>query len=60
MAAYSTKIAGLTYARRLEEAPGHVAEAKAEYRRISRKWHLWLEFGGYTNKKTNNYIICIK
>ncbi|RKK77507.1 hypothetical protein BFJ71_g16731 [Fusarium oxysporum] len=35
MAAHSTKIAGLTYARGLEEAPGHIAGAKAEYRRIS-------------------------
>ncbi|KAF4336645.1 telomere-associated helicase [Fusarium beomiforme] len=30
MAAHSTKIAGLTYARGLEKAPGHIASAKAE------------------------------
>jgi hypothetical protein len=49
MAAHSTKIAGLTYARGLEEAPGHIAGAKAEYRRISREWHAWLGFGGFRN-----------
>ncbi|KAJ4016148.1 hypothetical protein NW761_015046 [Fusarium oxysporum] len=47
MAAHSTKIAGLTYARGLEEAAGHIAGAKAEYRRISREWHAWLGFGGF-------------
>ncbi|RKK53181.1 hypothetical protein BFJ69_g17838 [Fusarium oxysporum] len=47
MAAHSTQLAGLTYARGLEEAPGHVAGARAEYRRISREWHAWLGFGGY-------------
>ncbi|GKU14558.1 unnamed protein product [Fusarium langsethiae] len=49
MAAHSTRIAGLTYARGLEEAPGHIAGAKAEYRRISREWHAWLGFGGFRN-----------
>ncbi|SCO76826.1 uncharacterized protein FRV6_01038 [Fusarium oxysporum] len=47
MAAHSTRIAGLTYARGLEESPGHIASAKAEYRRISREWHAWLGFGGF-------------
>jgi hypothetical protein len=47
MAAHSTQLAGLTYARGLEEAPRHVAGARAEYRRISREWHAWLGFGGY-------------
>ncbi|RYO95418.1 hypothetical protein DL764_007702 [Monosporascus ibericus] len=51
MAAHSTKLAGLAYARGLDEAPGHVAGAKAEYRRISREWHAWLGFGGYQSKK---------
>ncbi|KAL6406140.1 hypothetical protein AUP68_10703 [Ilyonectria robusta] len=46
MAAHSTKLAGLTYARGLQEAPGHIAGAKAEYRRICREWHAWLGFGG--------------
>uniref|UniRef100_A0A0D2YKC3 Uncharacterized protein n=1 Tax=Fusarium oxysporum (strain Fo5176) TaxID=660025 RepID=A0A0D2YKC3_FUSOF len=49
MAAHSTKIAGLTYAGGLEEAPGHIAGANAEYRRISREWHAWLGFGGFRN-----------
>jgi hypothetical protein len=51
MAAHTTKLAGLAYARGLEEAPGHVAGAKAEYRRICREWHAWLGFGGYQSKK---------
>lgn len=51
MAAHSTKMAGLTYARGLDEAPGHVAGAKTEYRRISREWHTWLGFGGYRTTK---------
>ncbi|CAF3507093.1 unnamed protein product [Fusarium graminearum] len=53
MAAHSTKLAGLTYARGLDEAPGHVAGAKAEYRRISREWHAWLGLGGYFTKKSD-------
>ncbi|KAK2470205.1 hypothetical protein H9L39_18353 [Fusarium oxysporum f. sp. albedinis] len=51
MAAHSTKLAGLTYARGLDEASGHVAGAKAEYRQISREWHAWLGLGGYFTKK---------
>jgi len=53
MAAYSTKLAGLTYAQGLDEAPGHIAGAKAEYRRISREWHAWLGLGGYFTKKSD-------
>ena len=34
--------AGQVYARGLEEAPGHVASAKAEYRQISIEWHRFL------------------
>ncbi|EWY79884.1 hypothetical protein FOYG_16949 [Fusarium oxysporum NRRL 32931] len=55
MAAHSTKLAGLTYARGLDEAPGHVAGAKAEYRRISREWHAWLGLGGYFTKKSDGF-----
>lgn len=51
MAAHSTKVAGLTYARGLEEAPGHVTSAKAEYRRICREWHAWLGLSGYRGRK---------
>ena len=47
MAAHSIRLAGLTYARGLQEAPGHVASAKTEYRRICREWHAWLGFGGH-------------
>ncbi|KAJ4129463.1 hypothetical protein NW765_016336 [Fusarium oxysporum] len=55
MAAHSTKLAGLTYARGLDKAPGHVAGAKAEYRRISREWHAWLGLGGYFTKKKRRF-----
>jgi len=34
--------AGQVYARGLEEAPGHVASAKAEYRHVSIEWHRFL------------------
>lgn len=54
MATHSTKLAGLAYARGLDEAPGHVAGAKAEYRRISREWHAWLGFGGYQTKRAQD------
>lgn len=50
MAAHTTKLAGLAYARGIDEAPGHVASARSEYRRISREWHSWLGFGGYQSK----------
>ncbi|KDN63954.1 hypothetical protein CSUB01_12491 [Colletotrichum sublineola] len=58
MAAHGSKIAGLTYARGLEEAPGHVAGAKAEYRRISREWHAWLGLGGYQSQRQENQEPC--
>jgi hypothetical protein len=47
MAGHGTTTAGIIYARGLEEAPGHIASAKTEYRRIGREWHTWLGFGGY-------------
>jgi hypothetical protein len=54
MAAHGTRTAGLIYARGIEEAPGHIAGAKAEYRRICREWHAWLGFGGYRTQKNVN------
>jgi hypothetical protein len=36
------------YARGIEEAPGHVASARADYRQISREWHTFLGFSGFT------------
>jgi hypothetical protein len=53
MAAHGTRTAGLIYARGINEAPGHVAGAKAEYRRICREWHAWIGFGGYRTQKSN-------
>jgi hypothetical protein len=40
-------LASLVYARGIEEAPGHVALARAEYRQISRAWYSWLRFAFY-------------
>lgn len=39
-------LAGNVYARGIEEAPGHVAVAQAEYRQISREWHTFLGIAG--------------
>lgn len=36
--------AGTTYARGLEEAAGHVAAGKSEYRKVSQEWHEFLGF----------------
>jgi hypothetical protein len=41
-AAHPGPCARQVYARGLEEAPGHVASAKAEYRQISIEWHRFL------------------
>jgi hypothetical protein len=46
-AAHPAKLAGSIYARGIEEAPGHVEAARAEYRQISRAWHSWLGFALY-------------
>jgi hypothetical protein len=40
-------IAGNVYARGIEEAPGHVASARKEYRALSRAWHSFLGFATY-------------
>jgi hypothetical protein len=45
--AHATSTAGMIYARGIEEAPGHVASARAEYRQISREWHSFLGFSGF-------------
>lgn len=44
-AAHNSAWAGQIYARGIEEAPGHVASVRAEYRDISRRWHKCLGFG---------------
>ena len=46
-------LAGSIYARGIEEAPGHVASARAEYRQISRAWHSWIGFALYLGARTN-------
>ena len=43
-AGHTSLLAGSIYARGIEEAPGHVASARAEYRLISRAWHTFLGF----------------
>lgn len=37
----------MIYARGIEEALGHVASARSEYRQISREWHTYLGFSGF-------------
>jgi Orsellinic acid/F9775 biosynthesis cluster protein D len=44
--AHTGILAGNVYARSLEEAPGHVASARAEFRQISREWHVFLGIAG--------------
>lgn len=46
--AHAASTAGMVYARGVKEAPGHVASARAEYRQISREWHTFLGFSGFT------------
>jgi hypothetical protein len=44
---HTAYVAGNVYARGIEEAPGHVASACAEYRALSQTWHSFLGFGVY-------------
>lgn len=46
-ATHGSWIAGTVYARGLQEAPGHVAARRAEYRTVSREWHSFLGFRAY-------------
>jgi hypothetical protein len=50
---HTTSVAGAIYARGIEEAPGHVASARAEYRQISREWHSWLGFALYLSSRAS-------
>lgn len=43
-ATHGSWYAGTIYARGLQEAPGHVAARKSEYRTVSREWHNFLGF----------------
>jgi hypothetical protein len=45
-ASHPSHVAGSIYARGIEEAPGHIASARAEYRQISRAWHDLLGVAG--------------
>lgn len=51
---HTTPVAGAVYARGIEEAPGHVASARAEYRQISREWHSWLGFALYLGSRASD------
>ncbi|KFY56414.1 hypothetical protein V496_06705 [Pseudogymnoascus sp. VKM F-4515 (FW-2607)] len=42
-----TELTSLQYCNAAQEAPGHVASARAEYRALSRSWHSFLGFGVY-------------
>lgn len=50
-AAHSSMLAGQLYARGIEEAPGHIAPIRAEYRAISRAWHSCLGFGVFLGSR---------
>jgi len=52
---HTTPVAGAVYARGIEEAPGHVASARAEYRQISREWHSWLRFALYLGSRASAF-----
>ena len=41
---HSSWQAGTTYARLMQEAPGHVQVCRAKYRHVSREWHMFLGF----------------
>jgi len=49
-------IAGNVHARGIEEAPGHVASAREEYRALSRTWHSFLGFGVYLGVLPSNSL----
>jgi hypothetical protein len=40
-------IAGIVYARGLQEAPGHVEAQRRQYQAISQEWHRFLGFETY-------------
>jgi hypothetical protein len=44
-AAHTSRMAGSCYARDVREAHGHVASIRAEYRQLSRNWHICMGFG---------------
>jgi hypothetical protein len=48
---HTSWIAGLIYARGLEEAPGAVEARRTEYRRVSREWHDFLGFRTYLSSQ---------
>jgi hypothetical protein len=53
---HTAYVAGNVYARGIEEAPGHVAATRAEYRALSRAWHSFLGFGVYLGKSTHSSL----
>lgn len=56
MAGHTALVAGNVYARGIEEAPGHVASACAEYRALCRAWHSFLGFGVYLGALPSNSL----
>lgn len=50
-ACHLADLAGSIYAQGIEEASGHVASARAEYRQLSRARHSWLSFALYLGSR---------
>ncbi|KAF4637121.1 hypothetical protein G7Y89_g978 [Cudoniella acicularis] len=55
--AHGSLRAGLAYARALEEAPGHVEAARAEYRALSQEWHSFLGFSAYLGRRDRQVMV---
>lgn len=55
-ATHGSWIAGIVYARGLQEAPGHVKARRIEYRATSREWHSFLRFRVYLRVRKHPLI----
>ncbi|RHZ43205.1 uncharacterized protein CDV56_100262 [Aspergillus thermomutatus] len=54
-ASHGSWIAGMVYARGLQEAPGHVEARRRQYRAISREWHGFLGFETYLGPRKRSW-----
>ena len=57
---HTALVAGNVYACRIEEAPGHVASARAEFRALSRSWHAFLGFRMFLGILPPNSFKCAR
>jgi hypothetical protein len=55
-AGHTAIVAGNVYARGIEEAPGHVASARVEFRALSRAWHSFLGFEAHLGMLPQNSL----